>query len=101
MRERRGISASYFSKVRNRMLVREMPWLRPGRWKGARFNPELLTMWIATNAPFLPKQDDIFLRIARTRLNIETQRADIVLEFPWPDPPRGLSGSSAMRKLHL
>ena len=55
--------------------------------EGARFNPELLTKWIATNAPFLPKQDDVLWRTAMPQLNMATQRVDIQLHFPWPDPP--------------
>jgi hypothetical protein len=55
--------------------------------QGARFNTEVLTKWIATNAPYLPKQDDVLWRTATPRLNIMTQRVDIQLQFPWPDPP--------------
>jgi hypothetical protein len=55
--------------------------------QGARFNPELLTKWIASNAPFLPNQDDVLWRTATPRLNALTQRVDIELQFPWPDPP--------------
>jgi hypothetical protein len=53
---------------------------------GKRFNPGLLTAWISANAPFLPKEDAL-LRNATTRFNWVTQRVDIQLEFPWPDPP--------------
>ena len=55
--------------------------------QGVRFDPELLTKWIATNAPYFPKQEDVLWRAATPRFNIVTQRVDIQLQFPWPDPP--------------
>jgi hypothetical protein len=55
--------------------------------EGKRFNPKLLTTWITSNAPYLPKEDGVLWRTAQPRFNWVTQRVDIQLELPWPDPP--------------
>lgn len=57
------------------------------RLEGVRLNPELLTKWIASNAPFLPKEDETLWRSATPRFNMVTQRVDIQLNFPWPGSP--------------